>query len=102
LKDLTVSAIRRKMIDFSEVAGDPRGASRPDLWSKARPSQRALSFRNLLINWLLGEKCKPLVICDSDKALHLLSQGKLSNCCTNAPLHKSFWNQCPLLWIKKR
>jgi len=51
--DLTVSATLRKMMDFSEVTGDPWGASRPDLWSKARPSQRALSFRNLLINWLL-------------------------------------------------
>jgi hypothetical protein len=60
LKDLTVSATLRKMMDFSEVTGDPRGASRPEqfgleltaerLWSKARPSRRALSFRNLLIN----------------------------------------------------
>jgi len=68
LKDLTVSATLRKMMDFSEVTGDPRGASRPELWSKARPSRRALSFRNLLINWLVGEKCKPIIIRDAGGA----------------------------------
>jgi hypothetical protein len=30
LKDLTVSATLRKMMDFSEMTGDPRGASRPE------------------------------------------------------------------------
>jgi hypothetical protein len=46
--------------------------------------RRALSFRNLLINWLLGEKCKPIIIRDANKAFHFLPQGTLSNFCTKA------------------
>ncbi len=80
LKDLTVSATLRKMMDFSEMTGDPRGASRPEsldleleterIGPKALPSRRALSFRNLLINWLPGEESKPIIISDADVAIY--------------------------------
>jgi hypothetical protein len=32
---------------------------------------------------LLGGECKPIIIRDADKALHLLPQKTLSNLCTN-------------------
>jgi hypothetical protein len=42
-----------------------------------------------LINPLrLGEECKPIIIRDAGKALHLLPQGALSTFCINAPFHR--------------
>jgi len=70
LKNMTVSAGLKKRMDFSEVTGGPPRAPWPELGSNARPIGRVLSFRKLLINWLLGEKCKPIIIRDADKPLH--------------------------------
>jgi hypothetical protein len=33
------------------------------------------------------EECKPVIIRDADKTLHLLPQGTLSNFCTNVPIY---------------
>ncbi len=74
LKNMTVSAALKKRMDFSEVTGGPPRAPRPGLGSKARPIRRVLSFRKLLMNWLLGEKCKRLIVRDASKALHAASR----------------------------
>ena len=78
LKNMTLSAALKKRMDFSEVTGGPRRAPRPGLGLKARPSRRALSFRKLLINWLLGQKCESLIMRDASKALHLILLGTLT------------------------
>jgi hypothetical protein len=76
---MTVSAALKKRMDFSEVTGGPRRAPRPGLGSKARPIRRVLSFRKLLINWLLGQKGRPFIIRDAEKALHLIFLGTLND-----------------------
>jgi len=50
LKNLTFPGTLIKRVDFYKVTGGPRRASRPRARDrKARPSRRALSFRNLLV-----------------------------------------------------
>ncbi len=87
LKNMSVSATLKKRMDFYEVTGGPRRTPRPELGSKARPSQRALSFPNLLINWMLGEEHKPIITRDADKTLHLQPQVTVSNFCMDVPFH---------------
>ena len=42
-----------------------------------------------LVNpWLMGEKCKPIIIRNADKTVHLLPQGTLSTFCINAPFYR--------------
>jgi hypothetical protein len=36
----------------------------------------------------MGEKCKPIIIRNADKTVHLLPQGTLSTFCINAPFYR--------------
>jgi len=57
------------------------------LWHKKRVSKHQKSIMerrpaNLINPWLLGEKCKPNIICDDNKGIHLcayLPSGNLAN-----------------------
>ena len=54
-------------------------------------SKQARSARlpkiDLINPWLLGEKCKPIIVRDADKAFNTLLQGWLSNFCIKVPSH---------------
>ena len=42
---------------------------------------------NLINPWLLGEKCKPIIIRDADKAVHFVPRVTLSNFRINVSSH---------------